>query len=89
MMEEEAEVILVVPNWPSISSKMEASCLSVDQSCLKFYNRRVTLQPNPAFQPKIIMAGLRSNVSELYTFCPSSFQSEEKERLHTLKKQTR
>lgn len=34
MREEEAEVILVAPNWPSIYSKVEASCLSEHQSCL-------------------------------------------------------
>ena len=47
--------------------------------------RRVTLRPNPAFQPKVnLNANFRSMVIDLSASCPPPFGSEEEERLNAL-----
>lgn len=40
------------------------AALSVHQSWLEF-------TPNPAFQPKVIVAGFKSTVIDLSAFCPA------------------
>ena len=61
----------------------EIHALSVHQSCMKFSsgNTKVSLQPNPAFVPKVL--GSCSPI-ELDAFYPPPFSSEEHRRLHLL-----
>ena len=60
--------------------------LSVHQSCMVFSddNRKVTLRPNPAYQPKSIGAGFRSSVIHLEAFRPPPSSEAEERQLLTL-----
>ncbi|XP_049432685.1 uncharacterized protein LOC125889068 [Epinephelus fuscoguttatus] len=61
----------------------EIHALSVHEECTKFSagNTRVTLQPNPAFMPKVL--GSCSPI-DLVSFYPPPFSSDEHRRLHML-----
>ncbi|XP_029975786.1 uncharacterized protein LOC115408980 [Salarias fasciatus] len=61
----------------------EIQALSVHKACTKFSsgNARVTLQPNPAFMPKVL--GSCSPI-DLLSFNPPPFSSDEQKRLHML-----
>ena len=60
--------------------------LSAHQSYMMFLddNQKVTLQPNPAYQPKSIGAGFRSNVITLEAFRPPPSGTTEEHQLVTL-----
>ena len=64
----------------------DLTALSVQQSCMVFADdqSRVTLRPNPAYQPKVLSAHYRSLVIDLAAFSPPPFNTEEERRLHTL-----
>ena len=61
----------------------ETHAFSVHQSCMKFApgNTRVSLQPNPAFIPKVMGS---CSPTDLAAFYSPPFSSEEHRRLHTL-----
>ena len=45
---------------------------------------RVTLRPNPAYQPKVLSSHYRSMVIDLGAFSPPPFNTDEERRLNTL-----
>ena len=46
--------------------------------------RRITLRPNPAYQPKVLSTHYRTMVIDLAAFSPPPFASEVERSLHTL-----
>ena len=64
----------------------DLTALSVQQSCMVFTDdqSRVTLRPNPAYQPKVLSTHYRSLVIDLAAFSPPPFDTEEDRRLHKL-----
>ena len=64
----------------------DLTALSVQQSCMLVADdlSRITLRPNPAFQPKVLNANFRTMVIDLPAFSPPPFNTEEDRRLNAL-----
>ena len=60
--------------------------MSVQQSCMEFSEdgRKVTLRPNPAYQPKTSGAGFRAMTIQLVMFDPTASSPGEARRLSSL-----
>ena len=64
----------------------DLTALSVQQSCMLVADdlSRITLRPNPAFQPKVLNANFRTVVIDLPAFSSPPFNTEDDQRLNAL-----